>query len=416
MEGLFSVIFMLFVAIPSLYARVTPNAGSSNFNIVNYGAKGDGQTDDSQAFVKAWNDLCAATQGAPTLLIPKGKSFMLQPVSFKGPCKTNNVNIELQGTLVAPKSVVAWKWANNNKGAWIDFSGINGLVIRGGGTFDGQGATWWAKYSDDSDRPSALRFHSCKNLALSATNHINSPRNHISISTCSDSSISNIHVTAPEESPNTDGIDISGSTNILIKDSTIRTGDDCIAINDGSSFINITGITCGPGHGISVGSLGRDRKLAKKHFWPLMFQVCANYAPILFLSTFLPLMFSNSAPSTHPSLRLSQERFLSRLEPRKFETVEEVHVRNCIFQGTTNGARIKTWQAVKVSEVTFRNFTGNSASEEAITLNCDPTVGCTGIILNKINIKYVSAGKRTRALCNNVRGSFSLCSPNVVCS
>ncbi|XP_057414850.1 probable polygalacturonase At3g15720 isoform X2 [Lotus japonicus] len=350
------------------------------------------------AFVKAWNDLCAATQGAPTLLIPKGKSFMLQPVSFKGPCKTNNVNIELQGTLVAPKSVVAWKWANNNKGAWIDFSGINGLVIRGGGTFDGQGATWWAKYSDDSDRPSALRFHSCKNLALSATNHINSPRNHISISTCSDSSISNIHVTAPEESPNTDGIDISGSTNILIKDSTIRTGDDCIAINDGSSFINITGITCGPGHGISVGSLGRDRK---------------------------------------------------------FETVEEVHVRNCIFQGTTNGARIKTWQggsgyarkitfediildeaenpiiinqnyrayqrnglaeAVKVSEVTFRNFTGTSASEEAITLNCDPTVGCTGIILNKINIKYVSAGKRTRALCNNVRGSFSLCSPNVVCS
>ncbi|XP_057414856.1 probable polygalacturonase At3g15720 isoform X3 [Lotus japonicus] len=398
MEGLFSVIFMLFVAIPSLYARVTPKAGSSNFNIVNYGAKGDGQTDNSQAFVKAWNDLCAATQGAPTLLIPKGKSFMLQPVSFKGPCKTNNVNIELQGTLVAPKSVVAWKWANNNKGAWIDFSGINGLVIRGGGTFDGQGATWWAKYSDDSDRPSALRFHSCKNLALSATNHINSPRNHISISTCSDSSISNIHVTAPEESPNTDGIDISGSTNILIKDSTIRTGDDCIAINDGSSFINITGITCGPGHGISVGSLGRDRK---------------------------------------------------------FETVEEVHVRNCIFQGTTNGARIKTWQggsgyarkitfediildeaenpiiinqnyrayqrnglaeAVKVSEVTFRNFTGTSASEEAITLNCDPTVGCTGIILNKINIKYVSAGKRTRALCNNVRGSFSLCSPNVVCS
>ncbi|XP_057457805.1 probable polygalacturonase At3g15720 isoform X2 [Lotus japonicus] len=381
-----------------LYARVTPNAGSSNFNIVNYGAKGDGQTDDSQAFVKAWNDMCAATQGAPTLLIPKGKSFMLQPVSFKGPCKSNNVNIELQGTLVAPKSVVAWKWANNNKGAWINFSGINGLVIRGGGTFDGQGGPWWAKYSDDSDRPSALRFNSCKNLALSATNHINSPRNHISISSCSGSSISNIHVTAPEESPNTDGIDISGSTNILIKDSTIRTGDDCIAINDGSSFINITGITCGPGHGISVGSLGRDRK---------------------------------------------------------FETVEEVHVRNCIFQGTTNGARIKTWQggsgyarkitfediildeaenpiiinqnyrayqrngladAVKVSEVTFRNFTGTSASEEAITLNCDPTVGCTGIILNKINIKYVSAGKRTRALCNNVRGSFSLCSPNVVCS
>jgi len=27
-------------------------------------------------------------------------------------------------------------------------------------------------------------------------------------------------------------------------------GDDCIAINSGSSNINITGINCGPGHGI----------------------------------------------------------------------------------------------------------------------------------------------------------------------
>lgn len=27
-------------------------------------------------------------------------------------------------------------------------------------------------------------------------------------------------------------------------------GDDCIAINTGSSQINVTGLTCGPGHGI----------------------------------------------------------------------------------------------------------------------------------------------------------------------
>ncbi|XP_057454301.1 probable polygalacturonase At3g15720 [Lotus japonicus] len=358
MKSLFSVIFVLLVAAtPSLYARVTLNAGSSSFNIVNYGAKGDGKTDDSQAFEKAWHDMCSATEGTPTLLIPKGKSFMLQPMLFKGPCK---INIELQGTLVAPKSVDAWKWPDNNRVGWIKFSDINGLVIGGGGTFDGQGAAWWTKYPSASNRPSALQFLGCKNLALSATNHINSPRNHIIISTCSDSSISNIHINSPEGSPNTDGIDISRSSNILIKDSTIQSGDDCVAINNGCSYINITGITCGPGHGISVGSLGKDGK---------------------------------------------------------FETVEEVHVRNCIFQGIKNGARIKTWpggsgyarkirfediilngaknpiiidqnykdyqrngpaKAVKVSDITYRNITGTSLSEEAISLNCDP-IGCTDI-------------------------------------
>jgi hypothetical protein len=30
--------------------------------------------------------------------------------------------------------------------------------------------------------------------------------------------------------------------------------------------------------------------------------------------------------------------------PNKYDTVEEVHVRNCSFTGTQNAARIKTWQ------------------------------------------------------------------------
>ena len=29
-------------------------------------------------------------------------------------------------------------------------------------------------------------------------------------------------------------------------------GDDCVAISAGSSVIKITGITCGPGHGIRL--------------------------------------------------------------------------------------------------------------------------------------------------------------------
>lgn len=29
-------------------------------------------------------------------------------------------------------------------------------------------------------------------------------------------------------------------------------------------------------------------------------------------------------------------------------TVEEVHVRNCSFRGTTNGARIKTWKVISI--------------------------------------------------------------------
>ena len=129
----------------------------------------------------------------------------------------------------------------------------------------------------------ALFFHNCNGLRLSKMKHINSGKNHISINDCNNVVISDIHISAPEQSPNTDGIDISQSKNVLIQNSLIATGiklmlrfsviikyiilcfylfllllisllnivgDDCIAINNGSSNINIVGITCGPGHGI----------------------------------------------------------------------------------------------------------------------------------------------------------------------
>ena len=65
-----------------------------------------------------------------------------------------------------------------------------------------------------------------------------------------------VHIIAPENSPNTDGIHIGSSSNIEITDSTIATGDDCVSMSPGSKNINIRNVTCGPGHGISVGSLG----------------------------------------------------------------------------------------------------------------------------------------------------------------
>ncbi|CAI0465418.1 unnamed protein product, partial [Linum tenue] len=85
---------------------------------------------------------------------------------------------------------------------------------------------------------------------LSGLKHFNSQRNHISIDGCNDVIVSGLHIFAPEQSPNTDGIDIAGSTNIQVMNSVIQTGDDCIAINTLCSNINITGVTCGPGHGI----------------------------------------------------------------------------------------------------------------------------------------------------------------------
>lgn len=71
----------------------------------------------------------------------------------------------------------------------------------------------------------ALHIDKCQGLRLSDITHINSAKNHISIVDCNDVQISDIVIRAPEDSPNTDGIDITVSTNINIQHSFIGTGN-----------------------------------------------------------------------------------------------------------------------------------------------------------------------------------------------
>ncbi|KAK7382781.1 hypothetical protein VNO80_01847 [Phaseolus coccineus] len=360
--------------------------GSTNtYNVIDYGATGDGKTDDSQAFLSAWQKTCS-TPGASTLVIPSKGVFLLKKnIILKGPCQATNMNIQLEGRItVASQS--AWV---GDKSMIILITNVNGLTIDGsGGSIEGFGSSWWP--CKKCPRPSVLSFNSCNGLSVSYLTIRNSPQAHITINGCVGATFSNIIIQSPSDSPNTDGIDISSSKNIWIKDSTIASGDDCIAIIGDSSYINATGIACGPGHGISIGSLGRNQGHDK---------------------------------------------------------VEQVYVYNCSFTQTTNGARIKTFQGgpgyakniiyekitltqaynpiiinqnytdltsdggVQVSGVTFRGFKGTSADDKAITLACG-SQGCFNIVLDQISITSSLSGKPASCSCINAHGTATSTDPN----
>ena len=54
---------------------------------------------------------------------------------------------------------------------------------------------------------------------------------------------------------NSDGFDISSTTNLVLSDTTVLNQDDCVAVTSGSN-ITVTGMTCSGGHGLSIGSVG----------------------------------------------------------------------------------------------------------------------------------------------------------------
>lgn len=67
---------------------------------------------------------------------------------------------------------------------------------------------------------------------------------------CNNTKLQGIKISAPADSPNTDGIHVQLSTGVSILSSQIGTGDDCISIGPGTVNTWIESVSCGPGHGI----------------------------------------------------------------------------------------------------------------------------------------------------------------------
>ncbi|CAL9073689.1 unnamed protein product [Musa textilis] len=58
---------------------------SGTFNVKEYGARGNGRSDDTKAFLAAWNAACQSS-GEVKILIPGG-TYFLNPIEFNGPCR-----------------------------------------------------------------------------------------------------------------------------------------------------------------------------------------------------------------------------------------------------------------------------------------------------------------------------------------
>ncbi|KAM7461419.1 hypothetical protein LguiA_029540 [Lonicera macranthoides] len=331
------------------------------YNVLSFGAKGDGVRDSTGPFLKAWASACSSTQST-TIYMPKGR-YLLKNVEFRGPCKSK-IKVQIDGTLVAPMDYNAV----GKSRSWIFFIKVNRVSVVGG-TLDAKGSSFWSCRKSRSNCPVGARsimFNWANDIVISSLTSINSQLMHLVINSCNNVMVSNVKIIAPDDSPNTDGIHVQGSTDVTIKGCNIRTGDDCVSIGPGTSGLWMERIQCGPGHGVSIGSLAREYNEAG---------------------------------------------------------VENVTLINSDFIGSDNGLRIKSWarpsvgfvkkilfqnivmkntSGVKISDVTYKNIVGTSATKVAVTFDCSPTTPCTSIMLQDVKLNYHN--NTPQSLCKNIRG------------
>ncbi|KAK9735702.1 hypothetical protein RND81_04G221100 [Saponaria officinalis] len=264
------------------------------YDVRSFGAVGNGLKDDTFAFKSAWESACQVENA--TIVAPKGYSFLLLPLIFMGPCKSGLV-FQVEGTIVAPNGPNSWP-KKISKRQWIIFYKIHGLTFQGGGLIDGKGDKWWILPCKPHR---AIRFFGSSNVTVKGLKLINSPQFHIRFDSCQSVQVDYLEINSPANSPNTDGIHVENSIDVNIYDSIISNGDDCISIGASSHNLDIKNVTCGPSHGISIGSLGERNSRA---------------------------------------------------------CVSNITVTNSVIKHSDNGVRIKTWQGGSgcVSGITFNNI------------------------------------------------------------
>ncbi|OIV93894.1 hypothetical protein TanjilG_05597 [Lupinus angustifolius] len=103
-------------------------------NVDSFGAAGNGESDDTEAFRKAWNVSCSTPKSV--FLVPQGRIYLINATKFIGPC-AGNIIIQIDGKVVAPDEPK--NWDPKLPRVWLVFSKLDKAVFQGSGVIDGSG-------------------------------------------------------------------------------------------------------------------------------------------------------------------------------------------------------------------------------------------------------------------------------------
>ncbi|KAK1277249.1 Polygalacturonase [Acorus gramineus] len=335
---------------------------------------------------------------------------MIQPTMFLGPCEAGLV-FQIDGVVVPPDGPDSWP-TNSSRRQWLVFYRTDGLALQGGGVIEGRGEKWWnlpckphrgingSTLPGPCDSPVAVRFFEGSNLTLRGLRIQNSPQFHFRFDSCNGVTVDSITISSPASSPNTDGIHVENTDFVGIYNSVISNGDDCVSIGAGCWHVHVQNVTCGPSHGISIGSLGKQNSRA-----------CVSNVTV-----------TNAViKSSDNGVRIKTwQGGTGSVSTVTFKDIYMDNVRNpiiidqyyCLNKGCANQT-----SAVLVSGVSYENIKGTyDVRSPPMHFGCSDSVPCTNVTLSDIELLPAQGYVVADPYCWNVYGgSESLTIPPVPC-
>eukprot|EP00698_Gefionella_okellyi_P018585 TRINITY_DN5590_c0_g1_i2.p1 TRINITY_DN5590_c0_g1~~TRINITY_DN5590_c0_g1_i2.p1 ORF type:complete len:389 (-),score=90.01 TRINITY_DN5590_c0_g1_i2:883-2049(-) len=344
------------------------------FDVKSYGAKGDGKTDDTHAIQDAF-DACAKAGGG-TVIFPAGNNFLTFPFHFSG----TGTNMYVEDGCTIQANPDRGKWPDNTP--FISARNMQHLAITGYGEINGNGDTWWPHTSDF--RPGMLVFEGTSFVLFTGVHFVNSANHNLEMDS-DQTEIANVTITAPQNSPNTDGIDVHGSP-FYIHDCHIAVGDDNVAQHSNDTLVE----NCffGTGHGASIGS------------------VCDSWIQNV---TFRNILFDG----TDQAVRIKTDQGCAgAIHNITYSNLNAKNVGSTIIV-TMFYQTSKHQTTMQISNIVLENITSDHAKAPGSFL-CDDQSPCKDIQMNNVQHKNPSVGEMSgfEWQCKNAFGTAHDVSPS----
>ena len=196
---------------------------AKTFNVLDYGAKGDGSTLDTAAIQRAIDAAGAGDQ----VLIPRRHTFLTATLNLKA-----GLDFHLAGTLL-----ISTNQGDYSGDGVITASNAANLTLSGTGKILGRSLSFMTNYDAPNEwwlfkewRPKMFVLTGCTNLIVRDLTFADAPFWGLHMLGCENVLVDNVTVDNRLDVPNDDGIDPDHCRHVEIKNCRVTCGDDAIVI------------------------------------------------------------------------------------------------------------------------------------------------------------------------------------------
>jgi len=207
----------------------TASATPREFNVLDFGAAGDGATLDSPPLQRAIDAAAGAGPGSRVIL-PGARRFLSGRLELRG-----GIEFHLADDAELLASTRAADYAAD--GALLTAHESAGLRITGTGRINGRSREFMSRYDPAGEwwvpaafRPQLAVFTGCRDLTVHGITFLHAPAWTLHLVGCEDVLVDTVTIRNELDVPNCDGIDPDHCRNVEIRYCDITCGDDAIVV------------------------------------------------------------------------------------------------------------------------------------------------------------------------------------------